>query len=188
MVSPSLWIWELKDLRRDQASPGGQLAGASAKSTPTCVPGKYLLKCNDIMNTPPKEDGEGDPVSGDTVTSAADISASISFGDDEDMAAWANVSAAVTEAVLGTAANNAEGTAAAASGLVGKEKGAEDEPRAASRGIVTDEDPMMPGPEESMDGQSAPPLSATNKTSVIQERNEAIHNCTIAYYGVNSSM
>ena len=119
-------------------------------------------------------------MSGDTVTSAADISASISFGDDEDMAAWANVSAAVTEAVLGTAANNAEGTAAAASGLVGKEKGAEDEPRAASRGIVTDEDPMMPGPEESMDGQSAPPLSATNKTSVIQERNEAIHNCTMA--------
>ena len=122
------------------------------------------------MNTPPKEDGEGDPVA-----SAADISASISFGDDEDMAAWANVSAAVTEAVLGTAANDTEGPAAAC-GPAGKEKGAEDEGRAATKGMVSGEDPMMPVPEESRDSGT----SGTMKTSVIQERNEAIHTCTLA--------
>ena len=125
------------------------------------------------MNTPPKEDGEGEPVAGETVTSAADISASISFGDDEDMAAWANVSAAVTEAVLGTAANEAAEGPASSSGLVGQEQRAEDERRDASGGM--DADPVMPGPGVSIDGQSAP-----MKTSVIQERFEAIPNLSTA--------
>ena len=93
------------------------------------------------MNTPPTEDGEGDPV-----TSAAELSASISFGDDEDMAAWANVSAAVTEAVLGTAADDADDEAQTATAA-----------------------PMMPVREESMDSQST-------KTSVIQGRKETIHS------------
>ena len=123
------------------------------------------------MNTPPKEDGKGDTAESDSLTSAADISASISFGDDEDMAAWANVSAAVTEAVLGIPANDTGG----------QERGAKED-RAASRGLASQEDPMMPGPEESMEGQPAPPSSLSTKTSVIQERKEAIHNCTIHIY------
>ena len=110
------------------------------------------------MNTPPQEDGEGDTAKEGAVTSAADISASISFGDDEDMAAWANVSAAVTEAVLGSAND------AAASGVAMQEEEGEDSNRAASRGMASEEDPMMPGPEESMDGQPA----TTKTTSVIQ--------------------
>ena len=109
------------------------------------------------MNTPPKEDGEDATAKEGTVTSAADISASISFGDDEDMAAWANVSAAVTEAVLGSAND-------AASGVAVQEEEGEDGNRAASRGMASEEDPMMPGPEESMDGQPA----TTKTTSVIQ--------------------
>ena len=100
------------------------------------------------MNTPPMEDGEGDPG-----TSAAELSASISFGDDEDMAAWANVSAAVTEAVLGTTADDADGEAQAAAAAT-----------------------VMPvPPEESMDGQST-------KTSVIQGRIETIHNGRAAFF------
>ena len=126
-----------------------QLACASAKSTSIYRVIIYL-KCNDIMNTPPMEDGEGDPG-----TSAAELSASISFGDDEDMAAWANVSAAVTEAVLGTAADDANGEAQTAAAAT-----------------------VMPVPEESMHGQST-------KTSVIQGRIETIHNGRAAFFQLN---
>ena len=126
-----------------------QLACASAKSTSIYRVIIYL-KCNDIMNTPPMEDGEGDPG-----TSAAELSASISFGDDEDMAAWANVSAAVTEAVLGTTADDADGEAQTAAAAT-----------------------VMPVPEESMHGQST-------KTSVIQGRIETIHNGRAAFFQLN---
>ena len=129
-----------------------QLACASAKSTSIYRVIIYL-KCNDIMNTPPMEDGEGDPG-----TSAAELSASISFGDDEDMAAWANVSAAVTEAVLGTTADDADGEAQTAAAAT-----------------------VMPvPPEESMDGQST-------KTSVIQGRIETIHNGRAVFFQLNLS-
>ena len=128
-----------------------QLACASAKSTSIYRVIIYL-KCNDIMNTPPMEDGEGDPG-----TSAAELSASISFGDDEDMAAWANVSAAVTEAVLGTTADDADGEAQTAAAAT-----------------------VMPVPEESMHGQST-------KTSVIQGRIETIHNGRAAFFQLNLS-
>ena len=104
------------------------------------------------MNTPPMEDGEGDPG-----TSAAELSASISFGDDEDMAAWANVSAAVTEAVLGTTADDADGEAQTAAAAT-----------------------VMPVPEESMHGQST-------KTSVIQGRIETIHNGRAVFFQLNLS-
>ena len=126
-----------------------QLACASAKSTSIYRVIIYL-KCNDIMNTPPMEDGEGDPG-----TSAAELSASISFGDDEDMAAWANVSAAVTEAVLGTTADDADGEAQTAAAAT-----------------------VMPVSEESMHGQST-------KTSVIQGRIETIHNGRAAFLQLN---